>query len=342
MPNISVILPVYNSSETILESLKSISNQTYKDFEIIAINDGSTDNSLEILNEYKKIEPRLRVISRDNMGLPFTLNEGIRLAKGEYIARMDADDICFPERFEKQILFLESNNIDVCGTQTILFDKAYGKSNLPITKEGCMIKLLFTCPFYHPTIMGKRELFVKYKYNEKLDCSQDYELWCRMISNGIKMTNMKDLLLYYRISSNQIVSKKSNKIRDYSIETSKKYWKSLDLTSKFDVPNFMRTLDYKDSKQIYDCFNILNSIFTRIKTQEARNIITTQKYRLLLNTYNFDFLNLLSLIKHQKDIIIKNKILALVSIILNLSKIKGSIKKYREATRFISRLINYE
>ena len=204
MPKISVILPVYNSGKYLIESLESLSCQTFRDFEIIAINDGSKDNSLKLLEDYAKKESRLRIISRENRGITKTLNEGIYLAQGEYIARMDADDICLPNRFELQLEFIEKNNLDVCGTQYLKFGTLTGISNLPLKCEDCYATLLLNSPFGHPSILIKTKIIKNYKYNENVLYAQDYELWCRLAINKIRMGNLPNILLKYRYCSDSI------------------------------------------------------------------------------------------------------------------------------------------
>lgn len=108
---ISVILPVYNAELYLKEAIESILKQTYKSFELIILNDGSSDNSLNIINSFK--DDRIILIDRENNGLVYTLNEGINMAKSKYIARMDADDISLSDRFEKQIKHMEENSLDI-------------------------------------------------------------------------------------------------------------------------------------------------------------------------------------------------------------------------------------
>ena len=114
-------MSVYNGEKYLAEAIKSILNQTYKNFEFIIVNDGSKDNSVEIIKNYMKKDNRIVLIDRENKGLPYSLNEGISIAKGQYIARMDADDISLSNRFEKQIKYMEENKIDVCGSYIKLF-----------------------------------------------------------------------------------------------------------------------------------------------------------------------------------------------------------------------------
>ena len=114
-PLISVILPVYNAEKYLAEAIDSILNQTFTDFEFIIINDGSTDNSLSILQSYQTQDSRIRLFSRENKGIVMTMNEGIDLARGEWLARMDADDIAMPSRFERQLQHLKETSADICG-----------------------------------------------------------------------------------------------------------------------------------------------------------------------------------------------------------------------------------
>ena len=129
-PLISVILPVYNSDSFLEESIKSILNQTMINFELIIINDGSTDKSLEICENFKKIDYRILILSNKHKGLTKSLNEGINFASGKYIARQDADDLSDNRRFEKQIKWFEKNPGSVlCGTNTIIKDQNNKKKN---------------------------------------------------------------------------------------------------------------------------------------------------------------------------------------------------------------------
>ncbi|WP_244834814.1 glycosyltransferase family 2 protein [Clostridium sp. BJN0001] len=108
---VSVIMPVFNAEKYLEESIKSVLNQTYKNFEFIIINDGSTDSSLSIINKFKSMDNRIRVIDQKNNGIVYSLNKGISTAKGKYIARMDADDISLPNRIKNQVKYMETNQL---------------------------------------------------------------------------------------------------------------------------------------------------------------------------------------------------------------------------------------
>lgn len=204
---ITVILPVYNGEKYLRESILSILNQTYRNFELIIINDGSTDSSLEVIREYEKQDSRIIVISRENRGLISTLNEGIKKANGKYIARMDQDDICLPERFKKQIEFMKKNNIILCGTYTKIIDENnnYIRDGIvPITHDEILKKLYQSSnPFFHPSVIFKKvdNIF----YNELAHNCEDYELWLKYIEIG-KVANLSEYLLKYRIELNSITN----------------------------------------------------------------------------------------------------------------------------------------
>lgn len=229
-PLISVILPVHNAGSFLLPALNSLSSQTIKDFEIIAIDDGSTDNSLDILQSYQLIDKRLKVISRENKGLVATLNEGIAASQGEFIARMDADDISLPQRFEMQLARLHETKSDFCGGAMRFIGAKRGTWIPPLTHEACEIKLLFDVCFAHPTVLGKASAFANLYYSEEYICAQDYDLWHRAWKANYRFSNVKDIVLWYRVHSRQVSSLKqqqqlslANQVRcKHLVEMSKK------------------------------------------------------------------------------------------------------------------------
>lgn len=201
-PMISVVMSVYNAEKYLDEAIQSILNQTYKDFEFVIINDGSTDKSLEIIEKYKKEDERIVLISRENKGLIVSLNEGIEIARGKYIARMDADDISLSERFEEQIKFMEENNdIGVCGTWVELFGENKKETlwKMSSIDEELKTRLLFSVTFAHPSVMMRKELIDKYKlqYKEEYKHAEDYKFWLDF-SQYTKFANIPQKLFRYR------------------------------------------------------------------------------------------------------------------------------------------------
>lgn len=214
MVKVSVILPIYNSEKYIKDALGSILNQTFEEFEVLAIYDnGTIDNTPEILSEYSKVDNRVIPINiGDKIGIVNALNYGIKKAKGQYIARMDADDICYKERFEKQIKFLDKYiDVDVVGTSIEIFGDIDNESKLYNEEwfnkqfdfnsfEETETIFLRGCAIAHPTAMIRKDRIVKIGgYREEYKESEDYDLWMRIIKTGGKIAKLKDRLLKYRM-----------------------------------------------------------------------------------------------------------------------------------------------
>lgn len=215
---ISVIMSNYNTEEEYLrEAIESILNQTYSDFEFIIVDDCSTDNSLEIIKSYN--DPRIIIIeNEENLGLTKSINRAVRIAKGEFLARMDADDVCMPERFQKQIDYMNKNpSLIVCGTWAELFGDGayvyrnkYSKKIIP-ERETFQISLLFgnhnglhnnVAFFRHQTLIDKN-----IHYNEKYPCAQDYRMWVECAKNG-ECQNINEVLVKIRYHDKSISSAK--------------------------------------------------------------------------------------------------------------------------------------
>lgn len=203
---VSVIIPVFNAEKYLHQAIQSILFQTFTDFELIIIDDGSTDNSLTILQSFDDIRIKL-IQNQGNQGISTSLNKGIDLAKGKYIARMDADDIAMPERLEKQVAFLEKNpNIDLLGSSIENIDylgKSKGFDIADYKKERIECLLVFTCPLYHPTIMAKKTVFEELKYDLNYDGVEDWELWIRIVKK-YTIIRTSDVLLQYRRHDNNL------------------------------------------------------------------------------------------------------------------------------------------
>ena len=209
-PLISVVIPVYNGEKYIEEALLSLQNQTWSNLEIIIVDDGSTDNSVSIVNTLMQHDQRISLIRLDHSGIVNALNTGIDCAKGDYIARMDADDICHPKRFEKQISFIEKNNLDLCGCNIELFDAGEGIKNFPITHDELVTNLLtYGKSIPHPTVIAKVCVFKKFTYSANYPNAEDYALWLDIILNSdFKLGNCPEVLLKYRVHEKQVSKEK--------------------------------------------------------------------------------------------------------------------------------------
>ncbi len=196
MTRVSVIMPVYNTKEEYLrEAIESILNQTFADFEFIIINDGSTNNAEDVILSYK--DERIKYIKQENQGIPKTRNKGFKMATGEYIALVDSDDISLPERFEKQVKYLDENKkISVLGSCFEIFPE-YSIVTHPKTPK--ILDFLKGCYIAQPTVMLRKSDFDKYnlRYNEDFKVAQDYELWSRAV-RVLNFENLQEVLLKYR------------------------------------------------------------------------------------------------------------------------------------------------
>lgn len=202
-PKISVILPVYNGERFLREAIESILNQTFKDFELILVNDGSTDRSEEIMKSYQD-HRIVRLDNGENLGLSKSYNRAIERARGEYIARMDADDVSDPKRLERQLSFLKRHpHVDIVGSGIVFIDEnGQSRGQKHPQEDHALIKFssLFSTPMMHPTIMGKTSVFKTYHYNEGLHNSEDYELWSRLLfESKTHFANIWEQLLKYRV-----------------------------------------------------------------------------------------------------------------------------------------------
>ena len=219
---ISVIIPAFNAASFIDEAIKSIINQSYKDFELIIINDGSTDHTEKIINSYE--DTRIKLFNNDsNMGIVFSLNKALSLSNGKYIARMDVDDVAHQNRLSLQLNYLKTNNLDICGSAISLFGSKEKLIMYPESVADVRFFSIFGSPVAHPTVFGYAHILKKYTYNNV--AAEDYDLWLRMLIDGINIGNMPISLLNYRVHDNQLTLDKSEIINS-SISISKSYIKS--------------------------------------------------------------------------------------------------------------------
>lgn len=198
-PLISIGIPCYNAERYVDYAIRSIIAQSYTNWELLIIDDGSTDGTLNKLKSYQ--DSRIKIfLDGENKGISYRLNQLIDYAKGEYFARMDADDIMFPERLSKQLELLQADpKIDVVGSTAIVIDN----SNRVLGKRGermssTSLKNVFAhALFIHPSVMGKMNWFRKYKYVNDLQGVEDYDLWCRSYKDS-HFFLMEEPLIFYR------------------------------------------------------------------------------------------------------------------------------------------------
>ena len=215
IPKVSVVMSVYNGAHYLQKSVDSILGQTFTDFEFIIIDDGSTDDTWQMLLEYANRDPRLKPFQNaENLGLTKTLNRGLKLARGEYIARLDADDRSFPERLEQQVTYLQSHpSVALVSTGVQYVDPEGRELRIDIPPTNLTVlrwEFLFRNPLRHPTVMWRRELVqdkVGY-YDPNFVCTQDYDFWVR-ISETSNIATIPSVLVQMSWHNQSISSKKA-------------------------------------------------------------------------------------------------------------------------------------
>ncbi|WP_304304683.1 glycosyltransferase [Pseudacidovorax intermedius] len=227
-PKVSVLIPAYNAEKYIRESLQSILFQSFKDLEIILVNDGSVDRTFELASDLAASDARLKVYSVPNSGIVNALNQGLRHCSGEYIARMDADDIAHPDRLKLQYEFMADNpHCAALGSWYEQFGEKSGIKKYPRSNIGCQAMLFFEPCFGHPSVMMKRSALARLgekPYNIDFEYAEDYALWCSLARIG-SLGNSAAPLLRYRTHPNQIASRKAEQQQSAHLAIAVKKWK---------------------------------------------------------------------------------------------------------------------
>ncbi|PKH64290.1 glycosyltransferase family 2 protein [Psychrobacter sp. 4Dc] len=273
---VSIGIPFYNNEDYLTFAIQSVINQSHQDWELILINDGSSDSSLEIAQYFVSIDSRVRVISDGlNKKLPARLNQLIDESKYKYIARMDADDIMHPERLEKQLSFLETNKCyDLVSTGLVSIDnnnkvKGYRKVG-SLYDDFSSIRTSY--PIVHPSVMGRRSWFERNRYSEEYPRAEDFELWTRAISKSdFKMAVLPELLLYYREEGN---INKRKMIESYN--------DLLKIYKKYNLKEYLLKIKIKMKAKIF-IVNILYHLGQLQKLADRRNLKFKNREDLLVH-----------------------------------------------------------
>lgn len=329
-PLVTVFIPVYNVELYIRECLNSIVNQTYANIEILIIDDGSTDRSVEIIKEFK--DERIRLLyNGSNKGLPYTRNRGILEAKGKYLALMDSDDISLKNRINKQVDFLEKNNdIDVVSSNILTFPCGLLKNivryircifNKSISEEEVKISLLFSNIISNPASMIRMETIknLGLSYNDKCFVAQDYDFWSKLSKNN-KIYILKDTLLKYRfghmnitkISSQKNLEKRNEIINNIKVDLLDYYGFNISETNKniflelfSEIPfNFGYNCNLKNSKIMINELLSINNEKLIFDSEMLVKVINRNIYSKIL-AYNG---NLLYKIRIYKELFLKRNL----------------------------------
>jgi glycosyltransferase involved in cell wall biosynthesis len=279
-PRVTVLMPVYNGEKYLREAIDSILNQTFTDFELLIINDGSTDESQKIIESYN--DKRIRLVNNEtNLKLIETLNKGLKLAKGEYIARMDCDDIAMPDRFKTQVDYMDSHkDVGVCGS----YIKTFITGNKPRTRKLYTDSNEIRCTYLfwgcmaHPSVMLKKKLFSdnNLEYSKDFIHAEDYELWSRCLKL-FNITNLPVPLLMYRVHKNSIGNANSGQQIESTVKSMLIYLKNfgIDFTEdEFEIHklvSFYKTLEYKDRDDLKKAERWLNRLLIYNSQAEVLN-----------------------------------------------------------------------
>jgi glycosyltransferase involved in cell wall biosynthesis len=279
-PVISVLLPVYNGERFLAEALDSLLRQTYCSFELIVINDGSQDKSAEILESYRRKDARIEIFHQKNQGLIASLNRGLSLARGRYLARMDADDISLPDRLETQVQYMEQHpEVALIGCACDLIDeqgKWIGREHQPAEDTQIRWQLLFHNAIAHSAAFFRMDLIREYElpYSTKAIHSEDYELWTRLLAHGFGH-NLPEILIRRRVHPQQISTLDREKV-----------WKTASQISQTNIRNLGIELSFSEVVMLRDWFYH----FPR-KLKPADLSIGNQLIRILNSFSNISYLN---------------------------------------------------
>lgn len=261
MPKISVILSAYNAEKFIAQSIESVLNQKFKDFEFLIIEDHSTDGTLQIIESYASEDSRINLVKKDKNkgfeGYVENLNLMIDQARGKYIAKFDADDIWSEDKLEKQLMDIESHpDIFLLSANAYRIDEngnRIGEVVYPTDWEETQKMILHTNPFCHPAILFRNE---GYKYRQKMYYAEDYDLYLRMFSDGKKLMHRSDFLFEYRILENSLSRGNKSLIQAlFKQKTIDFYHQRIefgeDEYAKFQTLDYLEILnpDYKNTKE---------------------------------------------------------------------------------------------
>ena len=274
-PLISIVMSVYNGEKFLDAAVESMLKQTFKDFEFIIINDGSTDKSSHILKQISRKDKRIIIIEQENKGLISSLNIGCKKAIGEYIARMDADDICSPLRLEKQLHFLEKHpEIGIVGSQAILIDengRHQHRMYIPCTPKAVAWSLHFTNPIMHSVVLMRSEIIKRLGYYDHGVChAEDYDLWVRSLEIT-KIANLPDVFIQRRFWPGNVCSR-HQKIQHQTIV--KIMHKTIENTLDLSIPSKI----IEDLHQ-FDISNYISNNSQKIKNTADLIILLYMKYK---------------------------------------------------------------
>ena len=281
-PLISVVMSCYNRQNYVAQAIESILNQTYTNFEFIIIDDCSTDNTYKIIKKYVKRDKRIIALrNKVNKGIVYALNRGLKLAKGKYIARMDDDDISLPQRFEKQVRYMQTNpDVAVVGSKIETFPNEGGDFTSFGGKDLLQALIPLACPICHPSVLISKDFLQKHDliYFKDYEFAEDYHLWSQIILKGGKIVNIDEVLLKYRVNNNKISSNKTTQeIQNKLVEKIRTQMLSTMLKDKNDIDFILKNVksypfETNKAKILYEAFALMQK-------EDKNNIVSKEAYQ---------------------------------------------------------------
>jgi len=284
-PLISVVLPAFNSAPHLAQALDSILAQTENDFELLVIYDESSDQTRSIIESYMAKDGRVRFIQGQKARLVGALNQGIMVAKGKYIARMDADDVSLPTRFEKQVQAMDQSELDFCGCNIVMMDEGGNPIEdivMPQTSDLITITLACTVPFAHGSVMMRKAFLDQHTLlYQKGASAEDYDFWCNAFALGARFGNIGEPLFHYRHFSQSLSKVHAKVVGQHTQSIRRKFVKNNTAAIQEAITRLLQTqkqLSERDAgflllaAYLLYCQNQSKLVFSVLKNSSLKNI----------------------------------------------------------------------
>lgn len=287
-PIISVVMPIYNAEQHLRQAIGSVLGQSYTDFELLIIDDGSTDQSAQIARSFK--DDRIKLITQPcNLGLVAALNRALAESRGKYIARMDGDDVCLPDRFALQLELMKNQELDVCGSDWVDIDVRGNKLKAlraPRYVDEVIATFATTVPYAHGSIMIRKSFFDKYALQYRSIFCEDYDLWIRCFELGARFGLVNSTLYFHRIHPGSITSRKRQEQADAAKEFRRAFVKNnlslcqgalVSLSGRFhDLPNPLQVHTLYLAYRVFFCtgnVQLFSKLFFKTKLINKMRVI---------------------------------------------------------------------
>jgi len=225
IPVVTVVMGVRNGRSHLGAAIASILDQSLTELELVVVDDGSSDGSAELVRARQRLDSRIVLESSNGRGLAAALNAGISVARGEWIARMDADDVSLRDRLARQLDFVRTESLDICGCDIRTFGSTIPRVRSHSRQHDAIrLEMMFRSPFAHPTVFGRRALFLG-GYDESSTAAQDFALWTKLAIQGVRMGNLGAPLLKYRIHHRQTTAQKAHEQIRVAVAAARDYWR---------------------------------------------------------------------------------------------------------------------